>query len=112
MEILRGLPALSGFRTQALVRQAQQQALPLAEIETEYVHFVALNANLEADTRNTLIDLLDSPATGLTPAADSLLVLVTLALAPCLLGRLRLPTLRITAVCTKWHASNAAFVTT
>ncbi|MBU3823736.1 MAG: phosphoribosylformylglycinamidine synthase [Candidatus Oceanisphaera merdipullorum] len=77
MEILRGLPALSGFRTQALVRQAQQLALPLAEIETEYVHFVALNANLEADARNTLIDLLDSPAQGITPAADSLLVLVT-----------------------------------
>lgn len=77
MEILRGLPALSGFRTQALVRQAQQLDLPLANIETEYVHFVALNANLEADSRNTLIELLDSPAQGITPASDSRMVLVT-----------------------------------
>lgn len=77
MEILRGSPALSGFRTRALVRRAQQQNLPLAAIETEYVHFVALNANLEADSRQTLSQLLDSPAQGITPAAGSLLVVVT-----------------------------------
>ncbi|WP_445400153.1 phosphoribosylformylglycinamidine synthase [Zobellella sp. An-6] len=77
MEILRGSPALSGFRTQALVRRAQEQNLPLLGVETEYVHFVALNANLEGDSRQTLSQLLDSPAQGITPAAGSLLVLVT-----------------------------------
>ncbi|WP_458734581.1 phosphoribosylformylglycinamidine synthase [Zobellella taiwanensis] len=77
MEILRGSPALSGFRTQAIIRRAQEQELPLAGLDTEYVHFVALNANLEADTRQTLSRLLDSPAQGITPAAGSLLVLVT-----------------------------------
>ena len=77
MEILRGSPALSGFRTQALVRQAQQQNLPLTAIATEYVHFVALNANLEADGIHILSQLLDSPAQGITPPQGSLLVLVT-----------------------------------
>ncbi len=77
MEILRGSPALSGFRTQALVRRAQQQQLPLTALDTEYVHFVALNADLEADSRNTLIQLLDSPAQGITPAPDSIQVVVT-----------------------------------
>ncbi|MBO1518518.1 phosphoribosylformylglycinamidine synthase [Oceanisphaera pacifica] len=77
MEILRGLPALSGFRIQALVRQAQQQNLPLVDITTEYVHFVALNANLEAKERHTLAQLLDSPAQGVTPAANSQMALVT-----------------------------------
>ena len=77
MEILRGSPALSGFRTQALVRRAQQQQLPLTALDTEYVHFVALNADLEADSRNTLIQLLDSPAQGITPAPDSIQVIVT-----------------------------------
>ncbi|WP_375055506.1 phosphoribosylformylglycinamidine synthase [Zobellella sp. DQSA1] len=77
MEILRGSPALSGFRTQALVRRAQESNLPLQGVETEYVHFVALNANLEADSRQTLGQLLDSPEQGTTPPAGSLLVLVT-----------------------------------
>ncbi|MBL1378637.1 phosphoribosylformylglycinamidine synthase [Zobellella iuensis] len=77
MEILRGSPALSGFRTQALVRRAQESNLPLQGVETEYVHFVALNANLEADSRQTLGQLLDSPQQGITPPAGSLLVLVT-----------------------------------
>ncbi|WP_417617449.1 phosphoribosylformylglycinamidine synthase [Oceanisphaera sp.] len=77
MEILRGSPALSGFRTQALVRQAQQQNLPLTAIATEYVHFVSLSATLEADGVDTLSRLLDSPAQGITPPQDSLLVLVT-----------------------------------
>ncbi|GGB33258.1 phosphoribosylformylglycinamidine synthase [Oceanisphaera marina] len=77
MEILRGSPALSGFRTQALVRQAQQQNLPLVAVATEYVHFVALNANLEADGKHVLSQLLDSPVQGITPPQDSLLVLVT-----------------------------------
>ncbi|MGB5854245.1 MAG: phosphoribosylformylglycinamidine synthase, partial [Oceanisphaera sp.] len=77
MEILRGSAALSGFRTQALVRQAQQKQLPLAAIATEYVHFVAVHANLEAQKLQVLSQLLDSPAQGLTPAPDSLMVLVT-----------------------------------
>ncbi|GAA3525803.1 phosphoribosylformylglycinamidine synthase [Zobellella aerophila] len=77
MEILRGSPALSGFRTQALVRRAQEQGLPLVEIATEYVHFVALAGTLEADTRQTLSRLLDSPEQGIIPTAGSLLMLVT-----------------------------------
>lgn len=77
MEILRGSPALSGFRTQAIIRRAQEQALPLSAIETEYVHFVALAAELDDAGRQTLAQLLDSPAEGITPAAGSRLVLVT-----------------------------------
>ncbi|MGO1245842.1 MAG: phosphoribosylformylglycinamidine synthase [Oceanisphaera sp.] len=77
MEILRGLAALSGFRIQALVRQAQQQNLPLTDITTEYVHFVALHANLEAQEQHTLAQLLDSPAQSATPAPNSKMVLVT-----------------------------------
>ncbi|MDV2858152.1 phosphoribosylformylglycinamidine synthase [Oceanimonas sp. CAM02] len=77
MEILRGLPALSGFRTQAIIRRAEAQSLPLSAIETEYVHFVALTAELDETGRQTLVQLLDSPADGITPAAGSHLVLVT-----------------------------------
>ncbi|OXY81803.1 phosphoribosylformylglycinamidine synthase [Oceanimonas doudoroffii] len=77
MEILRGSPALSGFRTQAILRRAQEQALPLTAVETEYVHFVALTAELDADGRQTLTQLLDSPAEAVTPAAGSRLMLVT-----------------------------------
>ncbi|MDP5292761.1 phosphoribosylformylglycinamidine synthase [Oceanimonas sp. CHS3-5] len=77
MEILRGSPALSGFRTLAIIRRAREQALPLSAIETEYVHFVALTAELDDSGRQTLAQLLDSPAEGITPAAGSRLVLVT-----------------------------------
>jgi len=48
MDILRGAPALSEFRTNKLLASAAQLDLPVTNIYAEYVHFADLNAQLSA----------------------------------------------------------------
>lgn len=58
MEILRGSPALSAFRTTKLLARFQAAHLPVNNIYAEYVHFAELNAPLSEQDQGRLASLL------------------------------------------------------
>ncbi|PKF57558.1 phosphoribosylformylglycinamidine synthase [Alteromonadales bacterium alter-6D02] len=58
MEILRGAPALSDFRTNKLLTSAAELSLPVTSIYAEFVHFADLTAPLSAAELEKLNKLL------------------------------------------------------
>ncbi|RUO58784.1 phosphoribosylformylglycinamidine synthase [Pseudidiomarina insulisalsae] len=58
MEIVRGAPALSEFRTEKLLQRLHQADVPAQDIYAEYMHFVELNAPLNDKEQRVLIKLL------------------------------------------------------
>lgn len=76
MEILRGSPALSAFRTTKLLARFQAAHLPVNNIYAEYVHFAELSAPLSEQEQNRLASLLTYGPTlsSHTPAGKLLLV--------------------------------------
>ncbi|WP_297207743.1 phosphoribosylformylglycinamidine synthase [uncultured Pluralibacter sp.] len=76
MEILRGSPALSAFRTTKLLARFQAANLPVNNIYAEYVHFAELSAPLSDQEQRRLASLLTYGPTlsSHTPAGKLLLV--------------------------------------
>lgn len=58
MEILRGAPALSEFRTEKLLQRLQQAELPITGIYAEYMHFADVSAKLDDHSQDVLKKLL------------------------------------------------------
>lgn len=58
MEILRGAPALSEFRTKKLLATFAEKGLKITSVYAEYVHFANLSSALTDDERSTLAKLL------------------------------------------------------
>ena len=58
MEILRGAPALSEFRTKKLLAAFAEKGLKITSVYAEYVHFANLSNALTDDERSTLSKLL------------------------------------------------------
>ena len=58
MEILRGAPALSEFRTNKLLASATELSLPVTNIYAEYMHFADLSSELSAPELEKLNKLL------------------------------------------------------
>ncbi|MDG1732714.1 MAG: phosphoribosylformylglycinamidine synthase [Thalassotalea sp.] len=58
MEILRGAPALSDFRTNKLLAQCEQLGLPVTELYAEFMHFSHNSDSLTADELTKLEKLL------------------------------------------------------
>lgn len=58
MEIVRGAPALSDFRTEKLLQRLQSAGLPVAEVYAEYMHFVDVEQKLDDDSNAVLAKLL------------------------------------------------------
>lgn len=58
MEILRGSPVLSAFRTNKLLTACLVNNIPVTSIYAEYVHFVDLSSPLTADDNSILQQLL------------------------------------------------------
>jgi phosphoribosylformylglycinamidine synthase len=56
--IVRGAPALSGFRLRKLLPRLREVAGTLEAVETRFVHFVDLSRALNADETRTLESLL------------------------------------------------------
>ncbi len=77
MEILRGAPALSEFRTSKLLRICEEKALPVRGVYAEYVHFAELSAPLSQPERETLEKLLTYGPTIAEHAPSGQLFLVT-----------------------------------
>ena len=77
MEILRGAPALSGFRVSKLLRSFEEMGLPIRDLYAEFVHFADLSAPLDAEARETLGKLLTYGPTIAEHAPTGLLFLVT-----------------------------------
>ena len=50
VEIVRGAPALSDFRTEKLLQRLQGAGLPVAEVYAEYMHFVDVEQKLDDDS--------------------------------------------------------------
>ncbi len=77
MEILRGAPALSGFRVSKLLRRFAEMDLPIRNVYAEYVHFADVSAPLDEAARATLGKLLTYGPTIQEHAPTGLLFLVT-----------------------------------
>lgn len=58
MEIVRGAPALSDFRTEKLLQRLQVAELPVTELYAEFVHFVDVEQPLASDANQVLGKLL------------------------------------------------------
>ncbi len=58
MLILRGTPALSGFRLQKLLNDFQKESLPVATVYAEFVHVVELSSELTEEKKGVLDQLL------------------------------------------------------
>ena len=58
MEILRGSPALSVFRTNKLLSQCHDLNLPIAKLYAEYVHLIDVSHTLNSEEQEKLIQLL------------------------------------------------------
>lgn len=58
MEILRGAPALSEFRISQLLKQANEQSLPVVDIYAEFIHFADLKGSLSQEQHIVLEKLL------------------------------------------------------
>lgn len=77
MEILRGAPALSQFRISQLIKQANEQLLPIVDIYAEYVHFAEVHSQLAAHEQTILEKLLCYGPTLKEHQVDGELFLVT-----------------------------------
>jgi phosphoribosylformylglycinamidine synthase len=77
MEILRGAPALSGFRVSKLLRSFEEMGLPIRDVYAEFVHFADLSAPLSPEARTTLGKLLTYGPTIAEHTPTGLLFLVT-----------------------------------
>ena len=77
MEILRGAPALSGFRVSKLLRSFEEMGLPIRDLYAEFVHFADLSAELDDAARATLGKLLTYGPTIAEHAPTGHLFLVT-----------------------------------
>ncbi|RUO69859.1 phosphoribosylformylglycinamidine synthase [Pseudidiomarina sediminum] len=58
MEIVRGAPALSEFRTEKLLKRLQQADVPVQDIYAEFMHFVDVTAPLNDEQQQVLRKLL------------------------------------------------------
>ncbi|RUO58825.1 phosphoribosylformylglycinamidine synthase [Pseudidiomarina marina] len=58
MEIVRGAPALSEFRTEKLLQLLQNAELPVAEVYAEFMHFVDVEQTLDDEATTVLTKLL------------------------------------------------------
>ena len=58
MEIVRGAPALSEFRTEKLLQRLQQADVPVQDIYAEYMHFVDVKSALDEADQHVLKKLL------------------------------------------------------
>jgi len=77
MEILRGAPALSEFRTNKLLASAIQLSLPVTNIYAEYAHFADISTDLSATELEKLNKLLTYGPTIAEHAPAGKLYLVT-----------------------------------
>lgn len=77
MEILRGAPALSGFRVSKLLKSFEEMGLPIRDLYAEFVHFADVQAPLDDAARATLDKLLTYGPTMTEHAPTGLLFLVT-----------------------------------
>ncbi|NRA61229.1 MAG: phosphoribosylformylglycinamidine synthase [Psychrobium sp.] len=77
MEILRGAPALSNFRTNKLLESASQLSLPVTNIYAEFMHFAHLNDSLSSNELEKLNKLLTYGPTIAEHAPIGQLYLVT-----------------------------------
>ena len=77
MEILRGAPALSGFRVSKLLRSFKEMGLPIRDLYAEFVHFADLSAPLDDAAKATLAKLLTYGPTIAEHAPEGELFLVT-----------------------------------
>jgi phosphoribosylformylglycinamidine synthase len=58
VEIYRGAPALSAFKTTKQLEQLKQAGIPVKELYAEYQHFVDLHNELNDEHRSVLVQLL------------------------------------------------------
>src|SRR5690554_5845979 len=58
VEIVRGAPALSEFRSEKLLQRLQAAELPVTEIYAEFMHFVDVEQKLDDAARSVLAKLL------------------------------------------------------
>lgn len=58
MDILRGAPALSEFRTEKLLQRLQQAELPITAVYAEFIHFADVSGKLENHHHQVLKKLL------------------------------------------------------
>ncbi|QZN91450.1 phosphoribosylformylglycinamidine synthase [Idiomarina abyssalis] len=77
MEIYRGAPALSAFKTTKQLEQLKQAGIPVKELYAEYQHFVDLHHELSDEHRSVLVQLLKYGPEMLAHEPQGALVLVT-----------------------------------
>ncbi|MBR9907724.1 MAG: phosphoribosylformylglycinamidine synthase [Gammaproteobacteria bacterium] len=58
MEIVRGAPALSDFRTEKLLQRLRAAELPVSELYAEFMHFVDVEQSLDSEANQVLAKLL------------------------------------------------------
>lgn len=77
MEIVRGAPALSEFRTEKLLQRLQNADLPVSEVYAEFMHFVDVEQTLDDEATTVLTKLLTyGPALAAHIPEGQLLVVV------------------------------------
>ena len=76
MEIVRGAPALSDFRTEKLLQRLRAAELPVSELYAEYMHFVDVEQSLDSDENQVLAKLLTYGPTVAAHAPQGQLVVV------------------------------------
>jgi phosphoribosylformylglycinamidine synthase len=58
VEIVRGAPALSDFRTEKLLQRLRAAELPVSELYAEFMHFVDVEQSLDSEANQVLAKLL------------------------------------------------------
>jgi len=77
MQIFRGSPALSSFRSEKLLSQLQSSVSSISHVYAEYVHFADVEGELSAEQTATLQKLLTyGPAYSVEEPAGELLVVI------------------------------------
>ncbi|CUA87762.1 phosphoribosylformylglycinamidine synthase [Pseudidiomarina woesei] len=76
MEIVRGAPALSDFRTEKLLQRLRAAELPVSELYAEFMHFVDVEHSLDSDENQVLAKLLTYGPTVAAHAPQGQLVVV------------------------------------
>jgi phosphoribosylformylglycinamidine synthase len=77
VEIVRGAPALSEFRTEKLLQRLQNAELPVTEVYAEFMHFVDVEQTLDDEATTVLTKLLTyGPALAAHIPDGNLLVVV------------------------------------
>ncbi len=77
MEIVRGAPALSEFRTEKLLQRLQDAGLPVTEVYAEFMHFVDVQEALNSEATHVLDKLLTYGPERAQHAPEGKLVVVT-----------------------------------